>query len=64
MQTIKSHPKLKNYSVKQILLEVKKLKVNTIDDNNIFVNEITKLQKIIFLAFNINPDDVASLNGY
>ena len=44
-QTIKSNKLLKKYSIKQILLELKKLKVNTFDNSSPFVNEISKTQK-------------------
>ena len=61
MQVIKGHKKLKSYSVKELLLELRKLKVNTFDESSHFVTEISKKQKIIYNAFGINQENISKL---
>ena len=42
------------YSMKELLWELKKNKITYIDDNEPFISEISKKQKLIFEAFNIS----------
>jgi len=51
---VKNHPKLKNYSVNEIIAELRKLKVNSFDKSSKFLTELSKKQKMIFKAFNID----------
>ena len=52
---IRKNKELKSFSVRQILYEMKKLKVNTFDDKNLFLTEISKKHKTILKAANIQP---------
>ena len=48
----------KNYSIKQLLAELKKLKVINIEKNDLFLSELSKKQKNIFKAFGINENEL------
>ncbi len=54
MNIIKNDEKLKKYSLCEIMSELKKLKRNYFDENNTFLSELTKKQKLIFKAFNVD----------
>ena len=56
MNVIKKDKHLKNYSINEIIAELKKLKVNLFDDKNKFLTEFTKKQKLIFKAFDIDVE--------
>ncbi len=58
MNIIKNDKKLKKYSLCEIMSELKKLKCNCFDSNDIFLSELTKKQKLIFKAFSINIDSI------
>ena len=53
MGVIKKDDKLKKYSINEIMAELKKLKINSFDKGNQFLTELSKKQKLIFNAFNI-----------
>ncbi|MCP3660508.1 MAG: hypothetical protein GY830_09450 [Bacteroidetes bacterium] len=44
--------------------ELKKLKLHYFDENNQYLSELTKKQKLIFKAFNIDINKIAYLPGY
>ncbi len=48
----------KNYSIKQLLAELKKLKIINIEKNDLFLSELSKKQKNIFKAFGINENEL------
>jgi len=52
-KTMKEHKLFEKYSLKELLLELKKLKITLINANTSILSEITKKQKIIFEAFGI-----------
>lgn len=54
MGVIKKDDKLKKYSINEIMAELKKLKINSFDKGNQFLTELSKKQKLIFNAFNID----------
>ena len=54
MSVIKKDEKLKKYSIHEIMAELKKLKVNSFDKENKFLTEMSKKQKLIFKAFQID----------
>jgi len=64
MNVIKKDEKLKKYSLCEIMEELKKLKINSFDKENRFVTELSKKQKLIFKAFNINIDNIDQFPGY
>ena len=64
MNIIKNDEKLKKYSLCEIMSELKKLKCNCFDSNDIFLSELTKKQKLIFKAFSINIDSIDKLPSY
>ena len=47
------------YSLKEMMAELTKLKVTTIDDNEPILGELTKKQKLIFKAFHIGEEAIA-----
>lgn len=54
--TIKDNKSLKQYSIIELMYELKKLKVVEMSDKTLYLTEITALQKKIFKAFNLkNP---------
>ncbi len=64
MSIIKNDEKLKKYSLCEIMSELKKLKLNCFDKNDIFLSELTKKQKLIFKAFNIDINSINELPSY
>ncbi len=46
------------YSVKELIAELKKLKITKIGDNDPIISETSKRQKIIFKAFDINEEQL------
>ena len=46
------------YSVKELLSELKKLKITKMDGDNLLMSELSKKQKKIFEAFDIKEDDI------
>ena len=64
MSIIKKDKKLKKYSLCEIMSELKKLKLSCFDKNDTFLSELTKKQKIIFKAFNINIDKLKQFPSY
>ena len=42
MNVIKGDPKLKKYSINEIMAELKKIKVNCFDKQNKFITELSK----------------------
>ncbi len=64
LSTIKNDDKLKNYSLNEIMSELKKLKLNYFGDDKIILTELTKKQKLIFKAFNIDINNIDRLPGY
>lgn len=64
LSTIKNDDKLKKYSFREIMLELKKLKLNYFGEDKIILTELTKKQKLIFKAFNININKLDRLPGY
>ncbi len=48
----------KKYSVKELLAEVKKLKVTEIEGSDLFLTELSKNQKLIFKAFGIEEEHI------
>ena len=58
MSVIKKDKKLKKYSINEIMAELKKLKINTFDENCKFLTEFTKKQKLIFKAFKIDIEKI------
>ena len=60
-KNIKKEQKLKHNSFKEILLELKKLKINSFDKKNQFLTEISKKQKLIFKAMNINIENIENM---
>jgi transposase len=48
------------YSIKEMLAELTKLKITTIEDHDPIIGELTKKQKMIFKAFGITEDQIAS----
>ncbi len=51
------------YSVKELLAELTKLKITTIEDHDPILSELTKKQKVIFKAFAIEEEQIA-LHSY
>jgi len=62
MDTIKNDPKLKKYSLNEIMAELKKLKINSFNQEKKFLTEISKKQKLIFKAFAIDLQKI--IDGY
>jgi transposase len=60
-KNIKKNKKLKHNSFKEILLELKKLKINSFDKNKQFLTEISKKQKLIFNTMNIKESDIENM---
>lgn len=60
MNVIKNDKKLKKYSINEIMAELKKLKMNSFDENYKFLTEFTKKQKLIFKAFKIDIEKIGS----
>jgi len=52
-KVMKEHKLFEKYSLKELLLELRKLKITQVKDGTIILAEITKKQKIIFEAFGI-----------
>lgn len=52
--TMKEQELFKQYSVKEIMYELKKIKVVEMCDGKSYLTEITKRQKDIFKAFNVD----------
>jgi len=52
--TMKERKLFKKYTIKELLAEVKKVKVNQLGDNEPILSEISKRQNDIFTAFNIS----------
>jgi len=50
---VKQNEQLKKYSVREIIYELKKIKIVEMSDGNLYLTEISKRQKNIFKAFNI-----------
>jgi len=48
----------KKYSVKELLAELKKLKIIKIKNNDLFLSELSKKQKLIFKAFGIKEENL------
>ena len=48
------------YTVKELFAELKKLKIIKIKQNEPFISELSKRQKIIFDAFGLNEEDLHS----
>jgi len=46
------------YSVKELLSELKKIKITNIEGNKLLVSEVSKKQRKIFEAFGIKEDDI------
>ena len=55
-KTMKEKKLFDKYSVKELLAELKKLKITTLKHNNPFLSELSKKQKIIFKAFGIKGE--------
>jgi len=55
---MKKESLFKKYSVKELLSELKKLKLVKVDEDNIFLSEISKNQKKIFKAFGIDESQI------
>ena len=51
---------IKKYTVKELLYELKKLKLTTIEKEKPILGVISKKQRLIFEAFDIKPDDLHS----
>ena len=64
LSTIKNDDKLKKYSLCEIMSELKKLKLNQFSQDNKLLSELTKKQKLIFKAFNIDTNKIDRLPGY
>jgi len=47
-----------NYSVKELLAELRKLKAIKIEKNDLFLSELSKKQKLILKAFGINEENI------
>lgn len=58
LKTMKSNDMFKKYSVKELLAELKKLKLVQIDNNDPFLSELSKKQRNILKAFGIREEDV------
>ena len=56
--TIKSNKSLKHYSVREILYELRKIKVNTFKEGSEFISEISKKQRTILEVFNIEIPEI------
>ena len=52
----------RKYSVKELMAELAKIKITTIDEETI-LSELTRKQKIIFEAFGIEEESIVS-HGY
>lgn len=55
-KTMKEKKLFDKYSVKELLAELKKLKITTLKHNDPFLSELSKKQKTIFKAFEIKGD--------
>lgn len=64
MNVIKKNEKLKNYSLSEIMSELKKLKLNCFNADDKFLSELTKKHKLIFKAFDIDIDKLKQFHGY
>jgi len=64
MNIIKNDEKLKKYSFCEIMYELKKLKLISFSKTDKFLSELTKKQKLIFKAFNINIENLNQLPSY
>ena len=58
INVVKKDKQLSKYSINEIIAELKKLKINTFDKRHVFLSELSKKQKIIFKAFNIDPTTI------
>ena len=58
INVIKKDKKLKKYSTNEIMSELKKLKMNSFDENHKFLTEFTKKQKLIFKSFKIDVEKI------
>ena len=64
LSVIKSCKKLAHYSINELMAELKKLKVNAFNKNKPFLTELSKKQKLIFDAFNIDFKTIDPNHGY
>ncbi len=64
MQNLKKDEKLKRYSLKEVMLELKKLKITSLDGEKSFLSELTKKQKKIFKCLNIKLSSLEELPSY
>ena len=55
-KTMKDKKLLEKYTVKELFLELKKLKIIQIGNNEAFLSELSKRQKNIFKAFDIKEN--------
>lgn len=55
-KTMREKKLFEKYSVKELLAELRKLKITLIEKNDHFISELSKKQKIIFKAFDIKED--------
>ena len=61
--TIQSHKLLQKYTVQEIMLELKKIRLFiTKSAHKPLLSEISKKQRAILDAFNLNPNDLSLLN--
>ncbi len=54
LRILKEHETLKKYTLNEIMFELKKLKINRLGKDNAIISELTKKQKLIFKAFDID----------
>ena len=60
--TIRSHKTLQTYTVQEIMLELKKIRLfQRKDSHTPLLSEISKKQRAILEAFNLNPNDLSLL---
>ena len=62
-KTMKDKKLLEKYTVKELFLELKKLKIIQIGNNEAFLSELSKRQKDIFKAFDIK-ENITIFHGY
>ena len=58
MNCLKRNNDTKHYSLKEAMLELRKIKISSLDRETYFVSELTSKQKKILKALNINKDDL------
>ena len=57
-KTMRKNKLFEKYSVKELLAELKKLKIINLEKNDLFLSELSKKQKLILKAFGIKEDDL------